>query len=126
MAIELTDRSAILFGRGPDLAYLLSRAGRKGITAVVGRAQMGKSWLLTELARQLSQDRAALHSGTIQSLNLKDRPSYLVGFTDETADPLLRAVVDLYTRWLENSSYREQALVVWQQQKKDLVSKAGE
>ena len=112
MGREFPDRSSILFGRAPDLAYLMGRAGNKGITAVVGRAQMGKSWLLTELSRQLS-----------------DPPSrYLVGATEslgETSDLLLRAVVDLYTRWLSDSTYWEQARVTWQQQKKDLVSNVG-
>src|SRR5271157_549621 len=127
MGREFQDRSKVLFGRGPDLAHLLSRAPQKGMTAVAGRAQMGKSWLLTELARQLSQDGGPLRSGTMQSLNL-ERPSYLVGFTEslgETSDLLLRAVVDLYTRWLSDSSYWEQAQVTWQQQKKDLVSNVG-
>ena len=112
MGREFPDRSSILFGRAPDLAYLIGRSGNKGITAVVGRAQMGKSWLLTELARQLSEPPS----------------QYLVGATEslgETSDLLLRAVVDLYTRWLSDSSYWEQAQVTWQQQKKDLVSNVG-
>jgi hypothetical protein len=124
MGREFQDRSKILFGRGPDLAHLLGRAPQKGMTAITGRAQMGKSWLLTELARQLSQDASPLHSDTIQSLNLEERPSYLVGFTEslgETSDLLLRAVADLYTRWLSDSSYSQRAQIFWEQQKKDLV-----
>jgi len=46
MSGEFPDNSNILFGRGPDLAYLLERSEHSGLTAVVGRAQMGKSWLL--------------------------------------------------------------------------------
>jgi len=129
MGLEFQDRRKVLFGREPDLAYLLDRARQKGMTAVVGRAQMGKSWLLTELARRLSQNGSSVGARTLQSLNLLEGPSYLVGSTEclgETADLLLRTVVDLYTRWLSDSTYSEQAQVVWQQQKKDIVSKAGE
>ena len=112
MGGEFPNRSSILFGRNPDLSYLLGRAENKGITAVAGRAQMGKSWLLTELARRLSAPPS----------------QYVVGFTEslgETPDLLLRAVVDLYTRWLSDSNYWEQAQVTWQQQKKDLVGNVG-
>jgi hypothetical protein len=112
MGGEFPNRSSFLFGRNPDLLYLSRRAENKGVTAVVGRAQMGKSWLLTELARKLSA-----------------RPSqYVVGFTEslgETPDLLLRAVVDLYTRWLADSTYWEQAKVAWQQQKQDMVTNVG-
>ena len=112
MGGEFPDRSSILFGRNPDLFHLLRRAENTGITAVAGRAQMGKSWLLTELARRLSAPPSR----------------YVLGFTEslgETPDLLLRAVADLYTRWLSDSNYWEQARVVWQQQKKDLVSNVG-
>jgi hypothetical protein len=74
---------------------------------------MGKSWLLTETARCL----------TVSA----DPP--LVGYTEcmgESADQFLRATVDLYTRWLTNSSWTEQAQVVWAQQSKDLVGRTGE
>src|SRR5271154_3520662 len=106
--MEFRDRRAELFGRTKDLQALVSRAGHQGITAVVGRPQMGKSWLLTELARLLSTDF--------------NRP-YCVGFTSssgQTPDLLLRAVVDLYTRWLSDSTYVEQAKIVWEQQKTGL------
>src|SRR5664279_1481503 len=109
---EFPNRSSNLFGRNSDLSYLLGRAKNKGITVVAGRSQMGKSWLLTELSRRLSASSS----------------QYLVGFTEslgETSDLLLRAVVDLYTRWLSDSTYWEQAQVSWQQQKKDLVSNVG-
>jgi hypothetical protein len=39
---------------------------------------------------------------------------------------LLRVVVDLYTRWLSDSSYWEQAQIVYRQNRGDLVGKAGE
>jgi hypothetical protein len=112
MEREFPDRSQVSFGREPDLAYLLERSEHSGITAVTGRAQMGKSWLLTELARRLSRDVGSVHSPTIRFQRLLDQPSYLVGFAEslgETADLLLRAVVDLYSRWLSDSSYWQQA-----------------
>ena len=59
------DRSDVLFGREPDLAYLLTRASYKGVSVVMDRAQMGKSWLLTETARRLtvSADLPLVRSG---------------------------------------------------------------
>ena len=47
-AVALPDRRGRLFGRAEDLAHLLARASRKGLTALVARPQMGKSWLLTD------------------------------------------------------------------------------
>jgi hypothetical protein len=127
MTRDLPDRSEILFGREADLSYLLARSEQRGMTAVVGRAQMGKSWLLTELARRLSQNVKPAHSPVEFPTII--RLSYLVGFTEsmgETADLLLRAAVDVYSRWLSDSSYWEQAQVVYRQQKRDFVGKAGE
>jgi hypothetical protein len=129
MVREFPDRSQILFGREPDLAYLLGRSEHSGITAVIGRAQMGKSWLLTELARRLSYGAGPVGSPAIHFQTLLDRPCYLAGFAEslgETADLLLRAVVDLYSRWLSDASNWEQAQVVYEQQKKDFVGRAGE
>jgi hypothetical protein len=124
---EIPDRSEILFGREVDLAHLLDRSERPGITAIVGRAQMGKSWLLTELARRLSLN--AKRPGAPVDIPSLMQPCCLVGFAEamgETADLLLRGAVDLYTRWLSNSTYWEQAQAVYSQQKKDWVGKTGE
>jgi hypothetical protein len=121
------DRSEVLFGREPDLAYLLERCERSGLTAVLGRAQMGKSWLLTELARRLSLDEGRNRSDA-NPLSLLGPSRYLVGFIESqglTADLLLRGAVDLYSSWLSDSSYREQARVVYAQQKKDIVGRVG-
>ena len=97
MTKPFPDRSGVLFGREPDLAYLLTRASYKGVSVVLGRAQMGKSWLLTETARRLALSA--------------DPP--LVGYTEcmgESADQFLRATVDLYTCWLEKLSNAGYAL----------------
>ena len=121
MKRDLPDRSQTLFGRQPDLDYLLQRTDQPGLTAIVGRPMMGKSWLLTELARQLSIAKPPAPSILAQ-------PPILVGYTEaegETADLLLRSVVDLYSRWLSNSTYWEQAQITYQQQNKDLLGKAG-
>jgi hypothetical protein len=117
---ELIDRSASFFGREPDLVRLRQRSQIQGLTAVVARAQMGKSTLLMELARQLSYDPAP---------NLLGPQPRLIGFTEsagETSDVMLRAVTDLYARWLSNSDYRQQAKAVYEQQKDDLIGKTGE
>ena len=110
--------SPILFGREPDLAYLLDRVQRSGVTAVAARAQMGKSALLNELAARLTQQPDG---------NLFRAP--LIGITEslgETSDLLLRAVSSLYTRWIGSSTFREQGGVVAAQQNHDLVGRAGE
>jgi hypothetical protein len=128
MGRPFPDRSQALYGREPDLAYLLERSQRSGLTAVVGRAQMGKSWLLVELARRLSLDGGRGRSGA-NPLSLAGPPRSLVGFIESqglTADLLLRGAVDLYTSWLSDSSFREQARVVYAQQKKEIVGKTGE
>ncbi len=98
-----------LFGREGDLAHLTERAEVKGLTAIVARPAMGKSWLLTELSRRLSEDYD---------------PPQLVGFArsyGETPDLLLRAVTDLYARWLSDTDSLEQAKMVWDQQKDGLL-----
>lgn len=128
MVREFQDRNGILFGREEDLAYLLTRSERQGLTAIVGRPQMGKSWLLTELSRRLSEPLQPPQSASAQS-PLSARPSYLVGFAEsfgETADLMLRAVADLYSRWLSDSNYFQQAQVVFHQQREDLIGRAGE
>ena len=107
---ELSDRRDRLFGRQSHLEHLAARAGVKGLTAVVARPQMGKSWLLTELARRLGTGDSA-------------EPHH-VGYAElsgPTPDLLLRAVKDLYKRWLDGTSAREQLEVVWAQQKPKLL-----
>ena len=110
--------SPILFGREPDLAHLLDRVQRSGVTAVTARAQMGKSALLNELAARLTQRPDG---------GLFKTP--LVGITEslgETSDLLLRAVSSLYTRWIASSNFREQGGVIAAQQNHDLIGRAGE
>lgn len=108
----------VLFGREPDLAHLLDRVQRSGVTAVVARAQMGKSAVLGELAARITQQP----DGEIFK-------APLVGSTEslgETSDLLLRAVSSLYTRWIASSSFQEQGGVVVAQQNHDLIGRAGE
>jgi hypothetical protein len=129
MRRQFPDRSKIWFGREPDIDFLLERSEHNGVTCVIGRAQMGKSWLLTELARRLSNRPHRVSPSPIIFQRLLAPESYLVGFAEslgETADLLLRSVVDLYSRWLSDSNYWEQAQVLYQQQKKDLIGRAGE
>ncbi len=104
------DNSSILFGREPDLTELLSRIKHPGLTVVTARPQMGKTWLLQELGRQVTINEAEPH---------------LVGYFEsrsEGADSLLRALIDLYTRWLANTDYAAQANMVWQQNRGKLLT----
>jgi hypothetical protein len=99
-----------LFGREPDIQYLLGRAQAKGLTAVAGRPKMGKTWLLEEVARRLTE--AGLLVGYHES-------------TGQTSDLLLRCLSDLYTRWLSDSSYADQARILWGQNKDTIVTNFG-
>jgi hypothetical protein len=74
------DHSEILFGREQDLAYLQKRAAQSGITAVMARPRMGKSWLLTELARRLSIGPAQ-DGSPLQTLTLSAPRHFLVGLS---------------------------------------------
>jgi len=107
MPYELKDRSEQFFGRKHDLAALKDRVGQPGVTPLIGRPQMGKSWLLQQLAYELSAG---------------DQPNYMVGFAEsygQSSDLLLRAIEDLYQRMLSNASYLKQAKLAWKQQKKN-------
>jgi len=108
--IELPDRNRYLFGRAKDIDFLLNRASSsRGLTAVVARPQMGKTWLLQETVRRLS---------------LQSNDRWLVGYAEaigSVPDLLLRAIADLYQRWLENAPLRQQAVAVWEQQKGSLL-----
>jgi hypothetical protein len=102
----LESRGDRLFGREADLARLLQRTQRYGLTAIVGPPQIGKSWLLMELAYRLDRDVS---------------PRSLVGFKpspEGANDPLLQVVSDLYQRWLADARAWEQLSAVWEQQKK--------
>lgn len=105
------DRRGEMFGRMRVLETLRHRAERPGLTALVGRPQAGKSWLVEELARTLTDDHECI-----------------VGYHQSGGAPdnVLRAVQDLYIRWLSNSSYREQARLVWQAQSGGLLTGAAQ
>ena len=105
---ELEDRTHQLFGRAADIERLCARVRRTGLTAVVGRPMMGKSWLLEEAARRLAADI---------------EPYYLVGFSRSFGNPdsLLRAVSDLYQRWLADDSGWQKVRMAWTQQRDRLL-----
>jgi hypothetical protein len=106
---QLENRTGRLFGREADLTRLLQRTGRPGLTAIVGPPQIGKSWLLMELAYRLDRET---------------NPRCLVGFTRSPKganDPLLQVVSDLYQRWLGDSTSWDQVKTVWEQQKDGLL-----
>jgi hypothetical protein len=95
---QLESRADRLFGREVDLTRLLQRTRRSGLTAIVGPPQIGKSWLLMELAYRL--DREMKHTRSPKG----------------ATDPLLQVVSDLYQRWLANARDWEQLRAVWEQQ----------
>jgi hypothetical protein len=71
---------------------------------------MGKTWLLTHVAWLLSQH------------------NYLVGYEESVGqgtDLILRAVADLYTLWLNNAPYRDQARSLLHRHKDELLTSAG-
>ncbi len=101
-----------LFGREPDLHYLLQRAGTKGVTSIVGRPQSGKTSLLQAFTGRLAEDE-----------------SFLVGYAESTgqyADLLLRSLQDLYARWLSDSTYFGQAKSLWIRHKETMVTRVGQ
>jgi hypothetical protein len=107
---KLFDRRSNLFGRHQDIDHLIRRTKLKGLTAVVSRPQMGKTWLLTHVAWQLSENNC------------------LVGYEESVGqggDLILRAVANLYTFWLSNATYREQAKSLFQRHKDELISSVG-
>jgi hypothetical protein len=106
---QLESRADRLFGREADLTRLLQRTQRCGLTAIVGPPQIGKSWLLMELACNLDREV---------------NPRCLVGFTRSpkgAIDPLLQVVGDLYQRWLADARAWAQVKTVWEQQKDGLL-----
>ncbi len=109
---ELKDRRKELFGRSGHIAALVKRAGSKGLTAVAARPLMGKTWTLQELGRTLWEEHG-----------------YLVGYhecTGPTTDLFLRAVADLYARWLASATYRKQAKSLWRRHKGSAITGLGQ
>lgn len=106
MSESLPDRRKELFGRSADIQALAQRALDKGLTFVTGRPKMGKTWVLQELGRHLAYDEKQWVS---------DRPKFLVGYHEclGEQDQMLRAVSDLYTRWLEEADHAQQAKSLW-------------
>ena len=112
MIDEFPDRRDRLFGREPDIHHLVDRARQPGLTVLVGRPLMGKTWTLTEVARRLLEEGR-----------------HLVGYHESTggeSSHLLYAVSNLYARWLEDSTLREQAISMWERHKDGLVPRIGQ
>ena len=106
------DATQPVFGREEDLRYLLGRAAHRGVTIIVSRALNGKTWTMRELSRRLAAG-----------------DNYLVGcheWTGLESSHLRYAVADLYREWLENSSLREQAKMLWGQHRSRLVPAVGQ
>jgi F0F1-type ATP synthase delta subunit len=106
------DRRDCLFARASDVRRLLDRAAKFGLTAIVGRPRMGKTWTLNEVARQLVDDGR-----------------YIVGYHDfkgGESSHLLYAVADLYARWLTDAQLRQQALAGWSRLRPTLIPRIGQ
>src|ERR1035441_6781805 len=103
------DRREIMFGRKTDIDFILERIQKKGLTAVVGRPKMGKTWLLQEVGRELCES------------------GHLVGYHECLGEPdqMLHVVSDLYSRWLLAAGNIEQARSLLERHKDSWVSKAG-
>jgi len=79
----------------------MRRIKKPGVTAVSARPLQGKTRLFEQLVDKIR-------------LDVQDKPEYLVGYTEgrrDIPDLLLRAVQDLYSYWLGNSTWLEQARV---------------
>jgi hypothetical protein len=50
------DRRPELFGREKNVHRLTDRARKRGVTALVAGPLMGKTWVLTEVARRLCEE----------------------------------------------------------------------
>lgn len=99
-----------LFGREGDINHLQVRSHRNGLTVIRARPMMGKTSAINEVGRRLIEEGA------------------LVGYHESTgaeASLLLRAVSDLYTRWLSDASMLQQALSLWERHKDSAIPKVG-
>jgi hypothetical protein len=105
----------VLFGRQKDVDYLLGRVETPGITFVLAGPQMGKSWLLLDVAQRLT-DRPK-----------SPEPLFLVGYHEcrQGEDQFQYALQDLYTRWLENATFLQEAKMAWSGHKDNWVSLAA-
>jgi tetratricopeptide (TPR) repeat protein len=112
MKVPFDNRSEQIFGREADLQWLFRRADSPGLTVIAGRPLMGKSWMLLELARRLTE-----------------QGSHVIGYHEykggETSH-LLYAVANLYENWLSDSTMLQQAVSLWQQHKVELLPRVAE
>lgn len=108
-ATNFRDRREAFFGREQDVEYLLGRVVSPGLTAIVGRPKLGKTWLLEEVGRRTQEDS-------------------IVGYhesTGQTSDILLRVISDAYVRWLSFAGFIDQARSLRERHRDDLVGRAG-
>jgi tetratricopeptide (TPR) repeat protein len=112
MQCTFPDRRDRLFCRIPDIKFLIDRVSKPGITSIVAPPMMGKTWLLEEFARLLFIER-----------------KYLVGYyecKEGETNLLLRSVQNLYTNWLAQSSYWQQAKQIWHSHKDRAITATGQ
>src|SRR5262245_34162346 len=112
-------RQIPFFGRTPELRFLFERVQHPGVTFICGMPQPGKTRLLEELRDRLSDPTFSHPTGI----------TFLVGYDEavfESTSTLRRSLQSLYARWLGQSTYREQARRVFQQNRGELINKLGE
>lgn len=101
-------RQRLLIGRADDVARLASLAERHLITVVIGAPRMGKTWLAEEVCSVLSGS------------------DLLVGYHEARGfGGLVRAVHDLYLRWLSDASATEQLKVLLARQESGTAFLSG-
>ncbi|MFQ5481738.1 MAG: hypothetical protein ACE5ER_03175, partial [Nitrospinaceae bacterium] len=97
MPKKIHDRSQQFFGRAAHLGHLLERGGQPGLTAISAQPQVGKSWLMDELARHFHEENPGESIVGYSELN------------DRSPQHFQYAVQDLYERWLTQADFYEQA-----------------
>ena len=83
-----------LFGRSTDLTNVLARFEERGLTVITGAPHIGKTRLIKTALGQLSASEALYG---------------LAEYSGQEPDLLLRSVVDLYSRWISQASFHEEA-----------------
>jgi len=101
-----------VFGREQHVRFLMQRTKKPGLTVIVGRPKMGKTWFLRETCRRLAVQRDGL-----------------VGYEEclQTEPSLfLRASADLYSTWLSESRMIEQVGSLLIRHKEHLTTGIGQ
>ncbi len=100
-----------IFGRTKEIAYLLERIKTPGVTFVAGRPQMGKSRLIEEI-----RDSEWVRDNCLAGYHEASRGEYSL---------FRAALADLYKKWVQTASFREQGESLLKRHKDGLLAKVG-